>query len=330
MPFRSVRGQPTAVETLSRALQSGQVHHAYRFEGPDGVGKELCAFAFAQALLCRAGDPLGCGTCESCRRVVARTGDGSDLPLHPDVVLVGRGVYRPEVIGRSSPEVAEISVQQIRKVVLSRASYAPHEGPAQVFVIRGADELSISAANGLLKTLEEPRPGTHFVLLTARPDRLLSTIRSRTLAVRFGPLPDDVVRGILAEQGADAADLDALVELAAGSAAAALGALDPEQSEARRRFVAAVTEAVAAADLGPAVAFSESVATDRRILRGELLALAAHYAGFARQSVAQAPAEAELAAVRHDLVLAAVDALERNASNNLTMSTLVLQLRRAC
>jgi len=286
--------------------------------------------AFAQALLCTGGDPLGCGSCEACRRVVGTVGDDSELPLHPDVVLVGRAVYRPEVLGRSSAEVAEISVQQIRRVVLSRAAYAPHEGPAQVFIVRSAEELSISAANALLKTLEEPRAGTHFVLLTTRPDKLLSTIRSRTLGVRFGPLPDELVREILREHGADDGDIDTLVELGAGSAGAALRALDPEQDEQRRQFITGVVDAVAARDLGPAVQFSESVAGDRRILRGQLMALAAHYAKAARERVRAAPAQAEVDAIRHGLVLSAVDALEHNASNNLTLSSLVLRLRRAC
>src|SRR5262245_55689940 len=68
MGFDHVLGQPTAVATLVRALEAGVVHHAYRFEGPAGVGKELAALAFARALLCEGGDRLGCGRCEACRR----------------------------------------------------------------------------------------------------------------------------------------------------------------------------------------------------------------------------------------------------------------------
>src|SRR2546421_5057011 len=98
MPFERILGQPTAVETLTRALARDAVHHAYRFEGPDGVGKELAAVAFAQALVCQRGR-LGCGACEACRRAEQRNEGPPEVPLHPDVVLVGRGVYPPELIG---------------------------------------------------------------------------------------------------------------------------------------------------------------------------------------------------------------------------------------
>ncbi|RLB58845.1 MAG: DNA polymerase III subunit delta', partial [Deltaproteobacteria bacterium] len=99
MPFDHILGQKPAIETLTRALASGHVHHAYRFEGAEGVGKELTAMAFAQALLCRADEPLGCGTCDVCRRVVERAQTAPHTPLHPDVVVVARGLYPPETLG---------------------------------------------------------------------------------------------------------------------------------------------------------------------------------------------------------------------------------------
>ena len=72
-----------------------------------------------------------------------------------------------------------------------------------MFIVRRAEELSLAAANALLKTLEEPGPRTHFILLSAVADSLLPTIRSRTQRVRFGPLPDDVVTELLAAQGVE-------------------------------------------------------------------------------------------------------------------------------
>src|SRR5690606_880305 len=80
-----------------------------------------------------------------------------------------------------------------------------HEERALVIVVHDADELTLSAANALLKTLEEPGAKIHFILLTSRPHRLLDTIRSRTLAVRFGPLPDPVVEQLLSDRGFDPA-----------------------------------------------------------------------------------------------------------------------------
>jgi len=224
--------------------------------------------------------------------------------------------------------VKEISVDQIRSVVLSKASYPPHEGQARVFVVRAADQLSISAANALLKTLEEPRPDNFFVLLSARPQRLLSTIRSRTTAVRFGPLPNDALREILRARGVSEQQLPAALELAAGSAKAALAATDDQACSDREQFVAAVAAAVRGRDLGPAVAFAESYDGDRQQLRADLMALASRFAQQVRSRVKESTDQAELAAERYSHVIRAVENLDRNASPNLTLSTLVSRLRQ--
>src|SRR5262249_29427384 len=152
-------------------------------------------------------DPLGCGACDACRRAVTLSAERPEVPQHPDVTLVEKNLYPPETIGRSRPELTEISVDQVRTIVLAHAAYPPHEGRARVFIVRrarlslvaAAEELTQSAANALLTTREDPRQGPHFILLSPRGDRLLNTIRSRTLPVRFGPLPDEVVRGALRE-----------------------------------------------------------------------------------------------------------------------------------
>ncbi|MBI4705612.1 MAG: DNA polymerase III subunit delta' [Deltaproteobacteria bacterium] len=329
MPFDHIQAQPTAVETLTRALRSGLVHHAYRFEGLPGVGKELAALALAQALLCAGGDVLGCGRCDACRRVAQRSAGPPAVPLHPDVVIVERGLYAPEAIGKDTPEKSHISVHQVRRVVLARVVYPPHEGRALVFIVRAADELHVSAANALLKTLEEPRPGVHFLLLTSRPERLLGTIRSRSLPVRFGPLPDRVIESVLREQGVEESRIAAAVELAGGSASAALAAAEPALAERRERFLQAVREAVAAPDAGRAVELGEAQEQNRERVRADLAALGASLARRARSAVASEPAQAEREARRYRLVAEAMDGLERNASTNLSVASLVLRLRGA-
>lgn len=326
MPFDAILAQPTAIATLVRALRSGRVHHAYRFEGPDGVGKEMVAFALAQALVCTAGDPLGCGRCNACRRAGTLSSQPA-VPLHPDVLLVARGLYGRDFVDK--PETNEISVEQVRKVVLAHAPFPPHEGRARVVIVRHAEELSTSAANALLKTLEEPRPGTHFVLLTSRGDRLLPTIRSRTLPIRFAPLPDDVVRSILRARGVPDERHELAVELAAGSASAALELCDPERTAERDRFVAAVDAAVRARDLGAAVALADSRDPARDRLRSDLRALAASLARRARHDVETAPARAARTARWYDATLRAIDGLDRNASTSLALIALVAEMREA-
>ena len=73
MPFSDLLAQEPAVSTLERALASGRVHHAYRFEGPPGVGKEIAALSLAQALVCERGEGRACLACGACRRAVTFT-----------------------------------------------------------------------------------------------------------------------------------------------------------------------------------------------------------------------------------------------------------------
>jgi DNA polymerase-3 subunit delta' len=329
VPFSHILGQDAAITTIKSALARGRVHHAYRFEGPDGTGKELVAFALAQALVCVGGDPYGCGRCDACTRAVKFSEERPASPLHPDVAIVEKGFYPPEIIGRSRPELTEVSVDQIRTIVLAHAAYPPHEGRARVFIVRRAEEMSVGAANALLKTLEEPRQGTHFILLSSRGDRLLNTIRSRTMPVRFGPLPDEVVRGILREKGVPEERHDVAIELAAGSASLAIELCDDERTAAREAFVSAVLGAVEARDLGPAVTLSEGGEKDKGALRDDLRALAAVLARKARQDVDRAPRASLLAAKRYEAVAKAVVSLERNASPGLTMIALVQEMRAA-
>jgi DNA polymerase-3 subunit delta' len=329
MPFSHILGQPTAIDTLTVALRYGRVHHAYRFEGPDGTGKELAAFGLAQALVCPLGDPLGCGRCDACRRVVTFAEERPNTPLHPDVTVLEKNFYPPETIGRARPELTEISVDQVRTIVLAHAAYPPHEGRARVYIIRRAEELSTGAANALLKTLEEPRPGTHFILLTSRGDRLLNTIRSRTLPVRFAPLSGEILRSILRAHGVPDARQDLAIELAAGSASAALELADEERTIARDAFVEEAMAAVNARDLGAAVAFAESRDKDRDALREDLRALGAALARSARASAEKAPRAAALAARRYEAVARAASHLDRNASPQLTLIALIQEMREA-
>ncbi|AKT39286.1 ATP-binding protein [Chondromyces crocatus] len=329
MPFTHILGQETAVSTISRALMSGRVHHAYRFEGPPGVGKEMTATALAQALVCVGDDPLGCGACSACKRAGARSPGRPASPLHPDVAIIAKNFYPASTIGRKSDEVTEISVDQVRTIVLQHASYPPHEGRARVFIVRDADELGTSAANALLKTLEEPRQGTYFVLTTSRPDAMLNTIRSRTMPVRFGPLPEAVVREALraAEIPEDRHEL--ALELAGGSVSAALELCDEEATAGREAFLQRVFDAVGAPDLGAAVTLAESLEKDKGLLKAELRALGASLARKARSEVETAPEAAEVLARRYEVVSRAVVRLERNASPQLAMVSLVADMREA-
>ncbi len=322
MPFADVLGQEPAVATLTRALESGRVHHAYRFEGPDGVGKELCAFALAQSLVCERG-PLACGQCSACHRAITLSNDEPHVPLHPDVVLVERGLYRG-LLGGSSSEATGISIEQIRRIVLARVGFTPHEGRAMVFIVRAADELTPSAANALLKTLEEPNNRTHFVLLSSKPSRLLDTIRSRTLPVRFGPLAEAHVAQILTARKLDAG----AAKLSQGSAGLALLLADPERQGERDAFVSAAFAALSAPDLVPSLRLAENRKGERHEL-GELLGhFAQELATRARGLVESDAGAAYELAQKHERVLVALQELEKNVQPALALEALLVELRR--
>lgn len=325
MVFDQILGQATAVETLRRGLASGRVHHAYRFEGPDGVGKELAAFALARALVCTRQPNVGCGECSACHRAGSLSEEEPHVPQHPDVVLVERGLYPASVLGRSSPETTGIGVEQVRRIVTARAAYPPYEAAHLVFIFRAAHELTASAANALLKTLEEPRPGVHFLLLTDQPRRLLDTVRSRTLPIRFGPLPDAVILKILERNGRHTEE--GVARFAAGSAARALELSDTDEVARRERFVQGVLTAMAAPDLGAALEMTAGAQLERAALVRDLQWLGQHFATGARQRAVGAAA-ALGDATRYAEVQGSLRALERNVPPGLALEALIARLRR--
>jgi DNA polymerase-3 subunit delta' len=322
MTFAAILGQEPAVKTLEHALASGKVHHAYRFEGPPGVGKGLAALALARALLCEQPTPLACETCDACKRAATFSRDEPQLPAHPDLLIVERGLYRSVI---PANEATGISIEQVRRIVLSRIGFPPHEGRAVVCIVRGADELTVSAANALLKTLEEPPARTFFLLLTSKPSRLLDTIRSRTLPVRFGPLPDAVVARVLTQQGLD----PKLAELAQGSMEQALALADAEALAVREQFATHVLSGIDAPDLASALAFADK----QKLERHELSALLGHLAQVialkTREVVAALPEEARRHSRRYEVVRGALADLERNVGPQLALEAMMAKLRRA-
>lgn len=325
-----VRAQETAIATLRRALSRGKVHHAYLFDGPAGVGKELAAFGLAQALVCErrgltAPDDDACGECSACKRVPLR--EGERRPTHPDVALLERGLYEPGTIGRRTQESQDISIDQVRTIVLARAAFAPHEGRAKVFIVRRAEELSISAANALLKTLEEPGQGTHFILMSSQADSLLSTIRSRTQRLRFGLLPDADVVAILTARGIDPQQANAVARLAGGSVETGATLADPELAGARDAFVQKALRAIAAPDMGPALELAEELKKVKGDLGTLLTALGDALAADARTFAMANDPKAEASAARYRLTLVAARQLDGNASAQLAMESMFARMR---
>ncbi len=177
-------GQSRAVSLLERSLEGGALAHAYLFVGPHQVGKMTLALNLAQVLNCEA-DERPCGECAACQKI------GS--AKHVDVQVIGLNQNGDSA--NDKPRT-EISIDQIREMQHA-ASLPPFEGKYKVFIIDGAERLSIEAANCLLKTLEEPVGKVVFILLAVDDRLLLPTVISRCQRMGLAPLPSGEVEEAL-------------------------------------------------------------------------------------------------------------------------------------
>jgi len=213
MALDDILGHEQIRAGLKAAFDADMVHHAMLFCGPPGVGKAATARAFAALTACprRARDGDACGACKSCERILGHA-TGEEM-RHPDVLWI------------TTETSAIIKIAQIRKI-LGIVPYPPIEALVRTVVIEPADAMNVEAANALLKTLEEPPSTTRFILVTQRPDALLTTIRSRCQPLHFGRLSDDDVTDGLQRAGLDEARAERVASLADGSLGAALELID--------------------------------------------------------------------------------------------------------
>ena len=201
---------PWQRDWLVRQLREGdRAHHALLITGPAGLGKKTLALHLAQALLCESprADGLACGACAGCGYVAART--------HPDLRILD--LWKFEDDGWEPADT--ILIDRVRALVDMTQSSTFRDG-RRVAVIAPAERMNAAAANALLKTLEEPPPGTRLLLASSHPGRLLPTVASRCVRV-VAPRPSvAAASGWLAAQGV--ADPAAALAEAGGMPLAAL------------------------------------------------------------------------------------------------------------
>jgi DNA polymerase-3 subunit gamma/tau len=171
--FADVIGQEHVTVPLSNALSSGKTHHAYLFSGPRGCGKTSSARIMARSLNCEKGPtPTPCGECQSCKDLVAN-GPGSIDVIELDAATHGL-------------------VDDARDL-RDKAFFAPVNSKYKIYIIDEAHQLGPGAANALLKVVEEPPPHVIFIFATTEPEKLISTIRSRTHHYPFRLVPPGVL-----------------------------------------------------------------------------------------------------------------------------------------
>ena len=171
--FADVIGQEHVTVPLSNALESGKIHHAYLFSGPRGCGKTSSARIMARSLNCESGPtPNPCGICQSCKDLVAN-GPGSLDVIELDAATHGL-------------------VDDARDL-RDKAFFAPVASRYKIYIIDEAHQLGPGAANALLKVVEEPPAHVLFIFATTEPDKLISTIRSRTHHYPFRLVPPTIL-----------------------------------------------------------------------------------------------------------------------------------------
>jgi DNA polymerase-3 subunit delta' len=193
--FAGLLGQEAALRLLEASLAQGRLAPAYLFVGADGVGRRLAALRFLEGVFtsperCLEGDP----------QLRRRLGQGN----HPDLLWVeptyshqGQLVpaSRAEAEGVNRRSAPQLRLEQVREVSRFLAR-RPVEADRCLVVLEGVEAMAEAAANALLKTLEEPGEGL-LVLITAAPEQLLSTIRSRCQAIPFSRLSPELVQQVL-------------------------------------------------------------------------------------------------------------------------------------
>ena len=265
--FADVVGQEHVVRTLSNAVEQGKVHHAYLFVGSRGTGKTSTAKILAACMNCVNGPTIEpCGVCEACVAIQNATS--------LDVIEMDAASHN--------------SVDDIREL-RDKVAFAPVSGRAKVYILDEAHMLTSQAWNAFLKTLEEPPPGTIFVLATTEAQKVLPTVVDRCHRFDFGrPTVEQlasVLQRVAGQEGIEIAP-DALALLArhaTGSFRDALGTLEQLVTYSGTTITVGDVQAV----LG---------AVDDDLLFGTLDAIASHDAGVALR------AAAALSATGRDLV----------------------------
>ena len=249
--FGKLVGNETVKRNLRRLVENGRVPSGLLFAGPKGVGKREFALELGRGLICKNG---GCEDCPVCGRIgvfdLPSTDKGEDydkvfLSGHPDVGLV-------------IPYKRNLRVGAIRELE-REANFRPFEGGKRIFIIDDAEKMNDSAANALLKTLEEPPATTHLILVTSRPDSLLQTIRSRCQTIRFAPLAEAEIKKVLVEAGRTPEDATFAARLSGGSVGRALAMDLGEFRSARDAMLGVVRSALVTGEIAAMLRTSEQL-----------------------------------------------------------------------
>ncbi len=189
--FKNIYGQDLAIQILKSAISKKQISPAYLFSGPAGVGRIKTAKIFIQVILDKNQHK------ESTKRKIESNNHPDVLWIEPSYIVQGKSISQKEAksesISMKSPP--QIRLDQIKKII-EFLGKKPFESERSIVIIEDIERINESASNALLKTLEDTNTGL-FILITQRPEKLLSTIRSRCQIVPFIRLNDNQLNKII-------------------------------------------------------------------------------------------------------------------------------------
>ncbi len=213
--WENILGNQQHKKFLERYLTSDNHPHALLFVGSAGLGKQLMALEFAQSLLCH--NLKGHDGCQSCRQFKAGA--------HPDFVKIGLLEDKKQIL-----------IEQIRELIAGGA-FAPTLGKNKVILIEDADLMGIPAQNAILKLLEEPPLSWTIVLIACQEEKLLPTILSRVVTLRFKPIGNGEIETAFLKEIKDEEHAKIYARLADGSIGAALALFENDALDTRKELL---------------------------------------------------------------------------------------------
>lgn len=178
--FEDIIGQEQINDHLHKALETGQISHAYIINGERSSGKEFIARIFAMALQCENPEQAPCQECHSCKQALSDN--------QPDIIYVSH--EKPNTIG----------VDDIRTQIVNDMTIKPYSSKYKIYIMNEGEKMTVQAQNALLKTLEEPPAYGIIMILTTSTESLLQTILSRCVVLNMKPAQDELVRKYLMEE----------------------------------------------------------------------------------------------------------------------------------
>lgn len=193
--FKEIKGHQDIKKYFKKAIEADKLSHSYIFEGPRGTGKKTMALALAKMLLCQ-GEQKPCGKCKACTLAEADT--------HPDIIKVEK-------------DTRTTKIDTIRDHLVKSMDVKPYQGPYKIIIVTEADTVTVEGQNAMLKTIEEPPSYGIVILITENLAKLLPTIKSRCIHLRFNPLSQAEVMDYLDHYDLSASQKEIYAQFAEGS-----------------------------------------------------------------------------------------------------------------